>query len=47
MVQPQAEERSRGRGAEQALGAGAHPLSQVFFAAHGVITPVREASPNR
>ena len=34
-----------GGAAEQELGAGAHPLSQVFFAAHGVITAVREASP--
>jgi hypothetical protein len=33
--------------AEADLGAGAHPLSAVFFAAHGVITAIRETTPAR
>jgi hypothetical protein len=31
--------------AEADLGGGRHPLSRLFYAAHGVITAVREASP--
>jgi hypothetical protein len=30
---------------EEELGAGAHALSEVFFAAHGVITAIRETAP--
>ncbi len=30
---------------EEELGAGTHALSEVFFAAHGVITAVRETVP--
>jgi hypothetical protein len=33
--------------AEADLGGGAHPLSAVFFAAHGVITAIRETTPAR